>query len=119
MVSAKNGGNDDPSKSVAQPTGKVKKYSKYRTFMPAQQVVDRQVLVGAEDQIKSIENISFNAAFSPSAAFLADAPVSEDTESERDIAKKVFDDAIAKGYMLRSPVCAAKAGQRDSEGTHY
>lgn len=104
QVSAKNGDNDDPTKSAAQPTGKVKKYSKYRTFMPAQYAVDKQVLVGAEEQIKNLENISYNADFSPSAAFLADIPVSEATESERDKAKKVFDDADGKGYWLDGDV---------------
>lgn len=104
LPSYANDDKDDPAKNNANPAAKTKNYSKYRTFVPAQNLVSTQILTSVQHQIESLEQLNYNINFSPSAAFLADMPVSAAAESDRDKAKAVIDDAINRGYMLDGDV---------------
>ena len=93
-------GGDEP----VGPPAKTKAVSRYRAFMPAQQVVSQQFLQQAQMQIGSLQHLSHNEAFSPSAEFLAERAVSAATGSARDTAKAVFDRVLSGGYILDGDV---------------
>ncbi|MDZ7933841.1 MAG: hypothetical protein U5M51_02470 [Emticicia sp.] len=55
-VSYAKGGGEDPTKTTPTPA---KKVSKYRTFMPATNLVSPQILSGVEQQIQGLEKLSY------------------------------------------------------------